>query len=348
MDSRWFVLAGVALLYVALVAVWRWLVRRWGLAGPKAPAQSSLGRDEYLARRSLRSLLAFDFLVILPVALPSSAAVVYAAVAHPQDLHLSMFLVLGILLFLLPVPALRRSIRRMEQQRLAGMVVEPEPAPNTAGLPALDAHLRGKAWATIVTAGLIVCGSLAAWVVPDGRLAGLLLKDNEAVLAGEVWRLLTVALVHGSLLHLAFNVFILVSVGSLLERLAGARRQVGVFVAGTVAGSVLSVAFVAQPSVGASGGVLAVAAAVVAFGYRHRLLFPEAARNRLFRATVQLVALNVVLTFVLPRVDWAAHVGGLLCGAVLGWFAKPSQATLAALAVSAIPQVGLPGGAPGR
>jgi rhomboid protease GluP len=133
-------------------------------------------------------------------------------------------------------------------------------------------------------------------------------------------------------LHLVFNVMVLLSVGSLLERLAGTRTFLTVLVLGTLAGSLLSVALLPQRSVGASGGVLAVAAAVMTFGIRHRSVFPPAARARLFRASVELVALNVVLTFVLPNVDWAGHVGGLLCGAALGWFAKPQQATLAALA----------------
>ncbi len=342
MDERWLVLGAIALLYAVVVAVWRWLVRRWGLAGPGAPPRTALSEREYLARRSLRALLAFDFLLIIPVGVVACVAIAVAA-TEPDGVPPEMiFLPLAFLAFLLPIPALRRSLRHMEQQRRAGVLVEPAPAPNSSGLPALDAHLGRKAWGTLVAAGLIVLGSLAAWAVPEGRLAELLLKDNDAVRAGQVWRLLTVALVHGSVLHLFFNVFILVSAGSLLERLAGAPRQLAVLGAGTVAGSMLSVALVDQPSVGASGGVLAIAAAVVAFGQRHRSLFPPAARARLFRASVELVALNVVLTFVLPRVDWAGHVGGLLCGAVLGWFAKPTRETLAALAAGAAQQLGPP------
>lgn len=332
-SSPWPVLAGIALLYAALIAAWRWLARRWGLAGPGAPQPSSLGRSEYLARRSLRALLAFDFLVILPLGLPMVVVFLYMAIAHPRDFDPGMVLgALGILTFLLPVLPLRRSIRRMERQRLAGEVMQAAPPPGTSGLAALDEHLRARAWGTRAAAGLIVCASVAAWMVPDQRLAAVLLKDNDAVLSGQLWRLLTVAFVHGNPLHLLFNVSVLLSAGSLLERLAGARRQVLVLVAGTLAGSVCSVAFVPSPSVGASGGVLAVAAAVVAFGVRHRALFPPAARPRLFRASVELVALNALLTFVLPNVDWAAHVGGLLAGAVLGWLAKPAPAVLTALA----------------
>lgn len=105
------------------------------------------------------------------------------------------------------------------------------------------------------------------------------------------------------------------------------------FTGGTILGSLFSVALVPQPSVGASGGVLAVAAAVLTFGVRQRLLFPPAARSRLLRASVELVGLNVVLTFVLPNIDWAGHVGGLLAGALIGWVSNPTKATLAAAQV---------------
>ena len=345
-TAPWLILAGIVVLYAILIAAWRWLVRRWGLAGPNAPQLSSIERNEHLSRRSLRALLAFDFLVIIPIGIPAVVAFLYMAVTHPQDFDPGMIMgALGLLVFILPVPVLRRSIRRMEQQRLAGQVAQPPPLPNTSGLVEFDKYLRAKAWGARVAAGLIVFVSIAAWVFPDHRLAAVLLKDNEAVLSGQLWRLLTVALVHANLMHLLFNVSVLLSAGALLERLAGTRRMLLVLVAGTLAGSVCSVAFLPSPSVGASGGVLAVAAAVAAFGLRHKALFPSTARSRLFRTSMELVALNALLTFVLPNVDWAAHVGGLLAGAVLGWFAKPAQGTLASLAASQYRPQGLTPGA---
>lgn len=331
--APWLILGGIALLYAALIAAWRWVAHRWGLAGARAPPRAILSRNEYLARRSLRALLAFDFLVILPIFVPSSVAILSSAIEDPRGLPPEVALsVMSLLMFLAPVPVLRRSIRRMEQQRLAGQVVQDEPLPSTSGLAELDVHLRRAAWGTRLVAGLIVLVSVAAFA--DQRLAAALLKDRDAILAGQAWRLLTVALVHANLLHLAFNVSVLVSAGSLLERLAGTRWMLLVQGAGTLVGSLCSVALLPGPGVGASGGVLAVAAAVATFGLRHRALFPPTARARLFRASVELVALNAVLTFVLPNVDWAAHVGGLLAGAVLGWLATPARGTIDALAAS--------------
>jgi hypothetical protein len=54
------------------------------------------------------------------------------------------------------------------------------------------------------------------------------------------------------------------------------------------------VALLPQRSVGASGGVLALVAALVFFGLRHRTELPAGARKKLVRAAASLVALNLV------------------------------------------------------
>ena len=43
-------------------------------------------------------------------------------------------------------------------------------------------------------------------------------RINEAILAGELWRFFTPALLHGSLPHIAFNMYALLSFGAGLER----------------------------------------------------------------------------------------------------------------------------------
>ena len=49
-------------------------------------------------------------------------------------------------------------------------------------------------------------------------------RINEAILAGELWRFLTPALLHGSLPHIAFNMYALLSFGASLERHFGHGR----------------------------------------------------------------------------------------------------------------------------
>jgi membrane associated rhomboid family serine protease len=256
-------------------------------------------------------------------------------------------------MFAAAIPGLRRSVVRLEQRRREGLpeetAAEIKLQARSTGHAALDAHLSSTAWGTNGAGLVIVLVSVAAWVAPDGRLLLLLAKDNEAVRDGEVWRLLTVALVHSGLMHLVFNVSILLDVGATLERLAGTSRMLVVLIVGTAAGSALSVAVLPQLSVGASGGVLALAAALVSLGIRHRAELPAGARKKLVRAAAELVALNVVLTFVLSNVDWAAHLGGIVAGAVIGWSSRLSPAARRALAGPPGPDAGvvaMPGARP--
>lgn len=296
--------------YAAIVVGWLVLLRRLRLAGPHAPPRGVLGRQEYLARRSLRALLAFDALLIVPVGL---VGVVLAVKRAPE----ATFLVLFALFFLLPVPGMLRNVRALEAYRLRGL---PEPAPveqRTTGHEPLDRLLRRPARATKVTVAAIVIVSVAAWIWP--ALLEVLEKRNDEILSGQVWRLATVALVHANVIHLFFNASVFLDVGSIVERLAGAARMLAVFWIGTVVATLASVAALPEPAVGASGGVFAVLGALLAIAVRHRRELPPAVRARLVRSTGFVIGANVLLGFVLPRVDWAAHLGGVAAGAVLGW-----------------------------
>ena len=304
----WFV-AAIAAGYAAILVAWRLLLRRWRLAGPHAPARAALGQQELLARRSLKALLAFDALLIVPVAL---WGVVLAVLRDPD----ATFPIVLALFFLLPVRGMLRKVRVLEAYRLRGLP-EPSPAERTTGHEPLDRLLRRPARATQVTVAVIVAVSVAAWIRP--ALFELLEKRNAEILSGQVWRLATVALVHANVIHLFFNASVFLDVAGIVERLAGAARMLAVFWIGTVAATLASVAALPEPSVGASGGVFAVLGALLAISVRHRAELPPAVRARLVRSTGFVIGANVLLGFVLPRVDWAAHLGGVAAGAVLGW-----------------------------
>jgi membrane associated rhomboid family serine protease len=331
MDSTlWIVMAAVFFGYGGLIAGWQSLLRRWQLAGPDAPPPQRLGRREHVARRNLKALLAFDALVVVP----GVAAVLVLSVIH-GDLRPAAVMLLPLALFVLPVPTLLKNVRALESWRTAGL--EPTEAQLTStGHASLDDVLRRPAPATVVTAGLIVASSLLCMF--DERLTVLFQKQNEAIRAGELWRLFTVALVHGGPVHLFFNVWIFYSVAGIVERLCGVARMQAIFWLGTAAGTLASVATFPAPSVGASGGVFALMGGLWAVAYRHRHELPPTARARFGRSTATVIGVNVLLGFSLPHVDWAAHLGGLAGGAVLGFLLGLGPAARAAVA----PQRGSP------
>jgi rhomboid protease GluP len=304
-----------ALMLLASVVCWNLLVRRWRLAGPAAPPRAALGPQERRARRLLRVLLGFDALVVVPASLIALAA---SWAAGRLELEVVLFLLVAAALFLAPVRPLLRRVRTLEALRLAGVPEAAVAQLRTTGHPGLDLLLRGGAPTTRATAALIVIVSAAAMFSPG--LSDLLAKSNPEIRAGQLWRLFTVALVHGGFVHLFFNTSIFVDVGGLLERLCGPRRMLAIFWLGTAAGSLASVALIPLPSVGASGGVFALLGALLAVSLRHRRELPPPVRARLVRSTGWVIGANVILGFLLPHVDWAAHLGGLAAGLLLGGF----------------------------
>ena len=162
------------------------------------------------------------------------------------------------------------------------------------------------------------------------ELLGQLRLDKFAVMDGEYWRLVTVALVHSEsfLLHLPMNMYILWMIGPLAENLYGRGLFLLIYLLAAVGGSVASYLFFANPSVGASGAIFGLAGLVFASTYFHKTLLRSQARA----ITSQIggfILINLIIGFgiasILP-IDNAGHVGGLLVGGWLGLLIAPSGA----------------------
>ena len=78
-------------------------------------------------------------------------------------------------------------------------------------------------------------------------------KVNAQIAAGQVWRLLTPLVLHGSVLHLAFNCFSLHNIGPVIERQFGRTQFLAVYLGAGLGGNFMSYKMVGQP--GYSGGV---------------------------------------------------------------------------------------------
>lgn len=123
----------------------------------------------------------------------------------------------------------------------------------------------------------------------------------------QVERLLTPMFLHASVLHIAFNMLALISFGSAVEGRLGRARFLAVYVVAGLAGNVTS--FVLAPP-----GTISVGASTSLFG----LFGAYAVLARQMRADTSqvlgLIAVNLVLTFAIPTIDWRGHVGGLVGG----------------------------------
>ena len=127
------------------------------------------------------------------------------------------------------------------------------------------------------------------------------------VQSGEYWRLFTVALVHGGLTHLFFNMFSLLVLGNPVEAALGKARFLVIFLVSLLTGSLASIYLNSGPhvSVGASGAIFGLFGAFIAM----RKIISEGVRD-----IYVIVGLNFALGFILGGVDWRAHLGGLVGG----------------------------------
>lgn len=130
------------------------------------------------------------------------------------------------------------------------------------------------------------------------------------VAAGEYYRLLTSAFLHGGIVHLLLNMYALYLFGPQLEAALGRLRFVVLYVVSALGGSALSYAFASpvQPSLGASGAVFGLLGAYLVINRR-------LGRNN--TPVLMLLAINLVYGFLVPNIDWRAHLGGLVTGALV-------------------------------
>lgn len=138
-------------------------------------------------------------------------------------------------------------------------------------------------------------------------------RDYRAI--SECWRLLTAVFLHGNLIHLLFNSLVLYDVGPAVEEMYGGPRFIVLYLAAGVAGSLAS--FFYDPyriMVGASGALFGLIGVMIAYGYRHRTALGEHIKSMYVRWAI----FGLLYGFVVPGVDNAAHVGGLLAGLAYG------------------------------
>jgi membrane associated rhomboid family serine protease len=129
---------------------------------------------------------------------------------------------------------------------------------------------------------------------------------------GQYYRLLTATFMHGGYLHIGFNMYALYLFGPTLESALGRFRYLSLYLLSALGGSAASYTFNApsQGSLGASGAV---------FGLLGAFFIVNRKFGRDNSGLLVLVAINLGLAF-LPgfgNIDWHAHVGGLITGALV-------------------------------
>lgn len=171
--------------------------------------------------------------------------------------------------------------------------------------------------------GRAMFGWFALW--PGDWLAG-----GSPSLA-TLWQLLSYSFLHGSLMHLGFNMFALWMFGSAVEQALGPRGMAAVYFTSVVTGAIAQVVVGAAllhssaPVVGASAGVFGLLL-TYALLFPHRtivlLIPPIPLPARVFVALYAGLELLLGLTGSASGVAHFAHLGGLAGAGFVYWYRR--------------------------
>ena len=148
--------------------------------------------------------------------------------------------------------------------------------------------------------------------------------EPQSVISGQWWRILTSTLLHADFMHLMFNMIAMLIFGSMLEKIAGAKLYVFVYVAGGVLANLLVLAVLialSKPylSIGASGSVMAVIGASLSCAlyiyYKTRLQY----WRMFFSRMLILLSIQLLIDIFLPNNAMLVHLAGGISGIALGW-----------------------------
>lgn len=158
---------------------------------------------------------------------------------------------------------------------------------------------------TIMHVIVTIKGSTNAAYLALGANFGLFVKN------GEIYRLLTYAFLHGSLIHLLVNMYSLYVAGSQIENNFGKIRFLVIYFISALTGGLLSVVFNKDIiSIGASGAIFGLLGALVYFGFHFRLYLKDALQTKI----IPIIAMNLLIGFMVSGIDNACHIGGLIGG----------------------------------
>lgn len=140
--------------------------------------------------------------------------------------------------------------------------------------------------------------------VPDGLWFG-------GVADGAYWQLLTSMFTHVEVWHIAFNMLALWFLGPQLEMVLGRLRFLALYLVSGLAGSVCVFWLSSEDgrTLGASGAVFGLLGALLVVAYK-------VGGN--VQTLLSWLAMNAVITFLVPNVSWQGHLGGLVGGALVG------------------------------
>ena len=195
----------------------------------------------------------------------------------------------------------------------------PQTSPVTYGILSLCCILYGVS--------LLSTMHQSGFAGPGGGLGGLFnlggISDNILKRMGaslplaynldQPWRFVTAVFLHAGLLHIGFNMWVLMDIGPALEELYGSARFFFIFVF-TGACGYLASSLMNNVSVGASGALLGMIGVLLAVTGSRSNIGARMLRSQLIHWLIYIVVIGLLM----PGIDNFAHGGGFAAGFLIG------------------------------
>jgi rhomboid protease GluP len=173
----------------------------------------------------------------------------------------------------------------------------------------------------VLTVAVYLLQMLTQYLTGIDYPAALGVKANDLIVQGQLWRLFTPMLLHGSILHIGFNMYALYAIGPGLERYYGRGRYLALYILAGFTGNVASFLISPESSLGASTAIFGLIGAEGVLLYQNRQIFGPAAK-RLLTNVIVIAVVNLLISLS-PGIDLWGHVGGLVGGSLFAWLAGP-------------------------
>lgn len=160
----------------------------------------------------------------------------------------------------------------------------------------------------------IICFLVPAFFSESNNVILDFCVHGPSIRYGQYYRLLTGTFLHTGIMHLAFNCYALYVLGSQLESYLGKAKYIVIYLVSAIFGSLFSMTFNGDTaSIGASGAIFGLMGALLYFGYHYRVYLGNVIKSQI----LPLVIVNLLIGFLTTGVDNAAHIGGLVGGAMI-------------------------------
>ncbi|HET7815443.1 MAG TPA: rhomboid family intramembrane serine protease [Candidatus Baltobacteraceae bacterium] len=182
---------------------------------------------------------------------------------------------------------------------------------------------KRRPWVTYVLIGLCAAATLAAWASDHQILQKLGSAGYTPIAVNhEWWRLITAMFLHVNVMHIYMNMTVLFWLGTELETILGRWRFLLLYILCGIGGNAGVVVMHQESTVGASTALYGLMGASLYFAYAARRNGFKNYASRLLVASATSLGINLLITFGIPAISAAGHIGGLLTGiaiaAILG------------------------------